>query len=96
MGREASLQALRALTVSKLATDLPSIVDLFRVRDNVLEPPNHGRFVIGESERLPCPHAMSRALDPIKLAVYTCRAQLVAKSFRLSKRHNIIVGAVNQ
>src|ERR1700733_1611880 len=67
-----------------------------RARENLPDPRNHGRFVIGEPERLPCPHAVASALDRIKLAVYTCRAQLVAKSFRLSKGHNVIVGAVNQ
>src|ERR1700678_3003192 len=39
---------------------------------------------------------MSSAWDRIELAANTSRAELVAKSFRLSKRHDVIVGAVNQ
>ena len=54
------------------------------------------RFVIGEPGSLPSSNTMPSAFHSIQLAAHTCCAQLVAKSFRLSKGHDIIVGTVNQ
>ena len=65
-------------------------------RKNLPEPPNHERLVIGQPGRLPCPDAMPPALHLIKVASGARGPELIAKSFRLSNRHDIIVGAVDQ
>lgn len=66
------------------------------LHENLLEPPNHRRFVIGEPGSLPSPNTMPSAFHSKQLTAHTCSAKLVAKSFRLSKGHNSIIGAVNQ
>jgi hypothetical protein len=66
------------------------------LHENLLEPPDHKRFVIGEPGSLPSPNTMPSAFHSIQLAAHTCSVELVAKSFRLSEGHDSIIGAVNQ